>query len=40
VKNEALALMKKDPSLAAKVRQSPKAKQELRERIQATHTRQ
>jgi hypothetical protein len=40
VKNEALALMKKDPSLAAKVRKSPKAKQELRERIQATHTRQ
>jgi hypothetical protein len=39
VKNEALALMKKDPSLAAKVRRSPKAKQELRERIQATHTR-
>jgi hypothetical protein len=39
VKSEALALMKKDPALAAKVRKSPKAKQELREQIQATHSR-
>jgi hypothetical protein len=39
VKNEALALMKADPALAAKVKKSPKAKQELRERIQATHSR-
>lgn len=40
VKNEALSLMRQDPALAEKVRKSPKAKQELRERIQATHSRQ
>lgn len=39
VKKEALKLMRADPSLAAKVKKSPKAKQELRERIQAKHSR-
>lgn len=39
IKREALGLMRKDPALAAKVKSSPKAKQELRERIVATHSR-
>jgi hypothetical protein len=39
VKNEALKLMTADPALAAKVRKSPKAKEDLRRQIQATHSR-
>lgn len=39
IKNEALARMRANPDLAAKVRKSPKAKQELREQIVATHSR-
>lgn len=39
VKNEALKLMRADPKLAEKVKKTKHGKQELRERIQATHSR-
>lgn len=39
VKNEALKLMSADPKLAEKVRKTKHGKRELRERIQATHSR-